>query len=120
MCQHIWENRTHLMAHPFFFALSLEKNIFEFFRSVRLVLWPGGLGRGRGILGVVGGVGIGVAERIEGRDRVRLKGNGETESFKRTELATNRQKNKITTTTDLSYLFPKKNIISNIFGWKKV
>ena len=45
------------------------------------------------ILGVVGGVGIGVAERIEGRDRVRLKGNGETESFKRTELATNRQKN---------------------------
>ena len=37
---------------------------------------------------------IGAAERSEGRDRVRLKGNGETESFKRTELATNRQKNK--------------------------
>ena len=37
---------------------------------------------------------IGAAGRSEGRDRDRLKGNGETESFKRTELATNRQKNK--------------------------
>ena len=29
---------------------------------------------------------IGVAERIEGRDRDGLKGNGETESFERPEL----------------------------------
>ena len=39
-------------------------------------------------------VGILVAERIEGRDRVRLKGNDETESLRPPELATNRQKNK--------------------------
>ena len=32
---------------------------------------------------MVGEVKIGVAERIEGRDRVRLKGNDETESLKR-------------------------------------
>ena len=38
---------------------------------------------------------IEAAGRSEGRDRDRLKGNGETESFKRTELATNRQKTKI-------------------------
>ena len=37
---------------------------------------------------------IEAAGRSERRDRVRLKGNGETESFERTELATNRQKNK--------------------------
>ena len=53
-----------------------------------------------------------VAERIEGRDRVRLKGNGETESFKRTELATNRQKNKNTTKTDFFLtFFPQKLIL---------
>ena len=34
---------------------------------------------------------IEAAGRSEGRDRDRLKGNGETESFKRTELAANRQ-----------------------------
>ena len=43
---------------------------------------------------VVGEVKIGVAERIEGRDRVRLKGNDETESLRPPELASNRQKNK--------------------------
>ena len=36
---------------------------------------------------------IGVAGRIEGRDRDRLKGNGETESLRPPELAGNRQKN---------------------------
>ena len=52
------------------------------------------------------------AGRSEGRDRVRLKGNGETESFKRMELANSRQ---ITTTTDFfPYLFPPKNITNNI------
>ena len=35
---------------------------------------------------------IEAAELRSRRDRDRLKGNGETESFKRTELATNRQK----------------------------
>ena len=35
---------------------------------------------------------IEVAGRSEGLDRDRLKGNGETESLKRAELATNRQK----------------------------
>ena len=42
---------------------------------------------GRGSLGVVGGSGIGVAGRIEGRDRVRLKGNDESESLRPPELA---------------------------------
>ena len=37
---------------------------------------------------------IEAAELRSRRDRDRLKGNGETESFKRTELAGNRQKNK--------------------------
>ena len=37
---------------------------------------------------------IEAAELRSRRDRDRLKGNGETESFKRTELAANRQKNK--------------------------
>ena len=37
---------------------------------------------------------IGVAGRIEGQHMDRLKGNGETESLKSTELATNRQKHK--------------------------
>ena len=46
---------------------------------------------GRGSLGVVGGSGIGVAGRIEGRDRVRLKGNDESESLRPPELASNRQ-----------------------------
>ena len=87
------ENSPHLMAHPFF-TPSLD--FFYYFGSVGLVLWP----RGRGILGMVGEVKIGVAERIEGRDRVRLKGNDETESLRPPELASNRQKNKITTTTD--------------------
>ena len=51
--------------------------------------------------GVVGEVKIGVAERIEGRDRDRLKGNGETESLEPPELAANRQKNtKDVITTD--------------------
>ena len=44
---------------------------------------------------------IEAAELRSRRDRDRLKGNGETESFKRTELATNRQKNKIVTTTHI-------------------
>ena len=37
---------------------------------------------------------IEAAELRSRQDRVRLKGNGETESFKRAELATNRQKTK--------------------------
>ena len=49
---------------------------------------------------MVGRVGIGVAERIEGRDRVRLKGNDETESLRPPELASNRQKKKATTDAD--------------------
>ena len=54
---------------------------------------------------------IGVAEQIEGRDRDRLKGNGETESFERPELAGNRQK-----IQNLMFflLFPEKNITKNI------
>ena len=47
-----------------------------------------------GNLGVLGEVKIGVAERIDGRDRVRLRGNDETESLRPPELASNRQKNK--------------------------
>ena len=49
---------------------------------------------GRGSLGVVGGSGIGVAGRIEGRDRVRLKGNDESESLRVPELATKLKKKK--------------------------
>ena len=59
-----------------------------FFRSVHLILWP----QKQEILGVVREVKIGVAERIEGRDRVRLKGNDESESLRAPELARNRQK----------------------------
>ena len=52
---------------------------------------------------------IGVAERIEGRDRVRLKGNDETESLRAPELASKRQKTKMITTTDcFPTFFPKK------------
>ena len=55
---------------------------------------------------------IEAAGRSEGRDRDRLKGNGETESFKRPELAANRQKFKITTTTDFfPTFFPKKILL---------
>ena len=55
-----------------------------------MIRWPQKLE----ILGVIGEVKIGVAERIEGRDRVRLKGNDETESLRAPELASNRQKTK--------------------------
>ena len=54
---------------------------------------------------------IEAAELRSRRDRVRLKGNGETESFKRTELATNRQqKQKLLQQLIFSLPFsPKKN-----------
>ena len=52
---------------------------------------------------------IEAAELRSRRDRDRLKGTGETESFKRTELATNRQKNKkYAYNWFFSYLFPKQ------------
>ena len=57
---------------------------------------------------------IEAAELRSRRDRDRLKGNGETESFKRTELATNRQKNKKNYYNwFFSYVFPPKNITND-------
>ena len=53
---------------------------------------------------MVGEVKIGIAERIKGRDRVRLKGNDETESLRAPEQASNRQKNTI---SPFSYFFPR-------------
>ena len=80
-----------------FLHCSLKKMFFDFFQSVHLILWP----QIQEILGVGWEVKIGVAERIEGRDRVRLKGNDETESLRPPELAANRKKNtKNTITTD--------------------
>ena len=55
---------------------------------------------------------IGVAERIEGRDRVRLKGNDETESLRPPELAGNRQKiENYYYNSFFSYLFPQKILL---------
>ena len=60
-------------------------------------------------MGVVGEVKIGVAERIEGRDRVRLKGNDESESLRPPELAANSQKKQKTFLPLFSNPFPPKN-----------
>ena len=55
---------------------------------------------------------IGVAERIKGRDRVRLKGNNESESLRLPELASNRQKTVFHLFLFFPTFFPKKLLLS--------
>ena len=73
MCRRMPAVFPRVLARPFFLPSPLGDIFFDLFRGVGLFLLP----RGRGVLGMVREVEIGVAERIEGRDRMRLKGNGE-------------------------------------------
>ena len=84
MCHHMREKIPHLMAHSFFLPRPLKKKL-DFFPTVDLVLWPPETRNFGDGWGGQNWVGILVAGRIEGRGMVRLKGNGETERFKRWE-----------------------------------